>query len=390
VNDGGLFGLLLVALAVGWVLGRYGTWSKRANPNSLSLDTGTPYTPSKHPLQLLFDSYNDEAIDAFLARIEVTSETLSLHLSIGRHFRQRGEVDRAILVHQNLLSHPQLSEQSTQSVIFELGADYKAAGLYDRAEALFQQLLESKSMGKKAQYELLTVLEMQGEWEEAISHVSRWDRRRDPQLARRLAHYYCELADSALESGARADAHALLRKARKASKTCSRIYLLNAKLYWRSEQYSNAISYSREAIRLSPEYSNLVLPILYECTEKTGSEQLLLGFLEQQYRKTESLQLLLSWLGVLEHFDRERAESVLREVMPKHLSVALLERLAKLAESDDAMKGSSTMLSVSSALTRLRESQPAYTCAHCGFMGKHLHWVCPSCRTWQSMAPYSN
>lgn len=389
MDNGGVFGLLIGALAIGWLLGRYLTWSKHSSSPSSDLASNTTQSSPKHPLQLLFDTYSDEAIDSFLERIEVTPETLSLHLSIGRHFRQRGEVDRAILVHQNLLSHPQLSAQSTQSVIFELGSDYKAAGLHDRAEALFQQILDSKTVGRKAQYQLLTVLESQGEWEQAISHVSRWDKRRDPQLALRLAHYYCELAESALNSGARAGVQNLLRKARKASKTCSRVYLLHARLYLEDEQYTQAISYLREAIRLSPEYSSLALPLLYECSEKTGSEQQLLRFLETQYEATHSLDLLLGWLSVLEGIDRERSKAVLIEGISKHLSLVLIERLARLEEQADPVSTSAAMVSVSSALTRLRESQPSYSCLHCGFIGAQLHWACPGCRTWQSMAPYS-
>lgn len=109
--------VLLLAIAIGWLLGR--------NPQAFKKIQSAERPLNKHPLQLLFDSYNDEALDEFIHSLEVKPETLNLHLSIGKHFRQEGEVDKAILVHQNLLAHPQLSTKNSAPIIYELAKTIK-------------------------------------------------------------------------------------------------------------------------------------------------------------------------------------------------------------------------------------------------------------------------
>src|SRR5690554_7670846 len=136
--------LLTVAVAAGWVVGRY---SKQRHRSRKSIDNEDSV---RDRLQFLFTNYSDQAVENFVQSLAVNKDTVSLHLSIGSQFRLKGETDRAILIHQNLLARPELPSRYTPQVTLELAKDYLNAGLLDRAEALLQQLLGDKEYGRVA------------------------------------------------------------------------------------------------------------------------------------------------------------------------------------------------------------------------------------------------
>jgi len=128
--------LLTAAVAAGWAVGRYGNRSGRASRAIMDEDS------VRDRLQFLFTNYSDQAVENFVQSLAVNKDTVSLHLSIGSHFRNKGETDRAILIHQNLLARPELPARYSPQVTQELAMDYLNAGLLDRAEALFHQLIQ--------------------------------------------------------------------------------------------------------------------------------------------------------------------------------------------------------------------------------------------------------
>jgi len=187
---------LFLVLLIGWSLGFY------AKSKLIKKEQTYESSPNiKHRLQLFFDSYSDESIDQFVYSLEVSPETFSTHISIGKHFRAQGEVEKAILIHQNLMSHPELPEQASESVIYELAKDYKKAGLLDRAESLLQQLSTSKQFGFKSVKLLLDVYEHERDWENAVSKGLELELKKYPDMAIRVAQYCCEIAETEQEKG---------------------------------------------------------------------------------------------------------------------------------------------------------------------------------------------
>jgi len=136
--------LLAVAVGIGWALGR---WRLRQQSEEAVIDDEDTL---RDRLQFLFTNYSDEAIESFLETLAVSQETVNLHLSIGAHFREKGEVDRATLIHQNLLARPELPGRYSSQVTYELALDYLGAGLLDRAEALLHELLGVRHYGAQA------------------------------------------------------------------------------------------------------------------------------------------------------------------------------------------------------------------------------------------------
>src|SRR6476469_73588 len=134
--------LALAALAGAWYLGYQ---SKQKKHESEKLTLPRDYLVG---LNFLLNEEPDKAVDIFIKMLEVDSNTVETHLAVGKLFRRRGEVDRAIRIHQNLIARPQLEKAYREQSLFELGQDYLSAGVLDRAERIFLQLVESKEWGK--------------------------------------------------------------------------------------------------------------------------------------------------------------------------------------------------------------------------------------------------
>src|SRR4029079_3910674 len=124
-----ILGLILffLSLASAWYLGYHAHQKPQKKTPNLPRDylVGLNYLLNEEP---------DKAVDVFIKMLEVDSNTVETHLAVGKLFRRRGEVDRAIRIHQNLIARPQLDKHYREQSLFELGRDYLSAGFLDRAE----------------------------------------------------------------------------------------------------------------------------------------------------------------------------------------------------------------------------------------------------------------
>src|SRR5215216_224301 len=91
-------------------------------------------------LNFLLNEQPDKAIEAFIEVVKVDPQTVELHFALGSLFRRRGELERAIRMHQNLAERTDLQQDQKLAALFELAQDYLKAGLLDRAEELFLKL----------------------------------------------------------------------------------------------------------------------------------------------------------------------------------------------------------------------------------------------------------
>src|SRR3954468_21509700 len=136
-------------------------------------------------LNFLLNEQPDKAIEAFIEVVKVDPETIELHFALGSLFRRRGEFDRAIRMHQNLLERADLGADQKLLALGELGEDYLKAGILDRAEEVFQRL-EKMDSSSKAKTHLLQIYEQEKDWPRAIEMTRRLE-----SEPRSLAQYYC-------------------------------------------------------------------------------------------------------------------------------------------------------------------------------------------------------
>ena len=197
-----LFLLLPLAFLSGWLVAqRISARSSRGRVNALSSDYF-------RGLNYLLNEEQDKAIEVFLRLAEYNRDTIETHLALGNLFRRRGEVDRAIRVHQHLVSRPNLNDEMKTIALLELGEDYMRAGLLDRAETLFTDLVAMNAHAPSALRHLIGIYQHERDWHQAIEHARRLEAMSGDSQQSTIAQFYCELAEQARQHGARQEAMA--------------------------------------------------------------------------------------------------------------------------------------------------------------------------------------
>lgn len=349
-------------------------------------------TQTKHRLQLLFDShlfdsYSNEAIDHFIQALDVTAQTLPVHISVGRHFRQQGEVDKAILVHQNLLAHPELSDEASGSVTFELARDYHKAGLLDRAEALLLELSKSISHALPSQMLLMEIYEQERDWNKAIATALNTGRRDDVGLRLRLAHYHCELAEEAGARFSRGEIVELCRKALTFSADCVRARLALAHIHLHEGAVEQAFAAARDVVEHS-DYAVLTVPVFERCLEAPELRDEVLAYLESLGQARQNLPILLLLLQQESQSERAPAiEQSLLQVLTQDPSAQALQYCVQHTQTGRQALSEPLRQPMLAYLDRQCREQKSYQCRRCGFSGATMHWQCPGCHDWQSIHP---
>jgi lipopolysaccharide biosynthesis regulator YciM len=373
-----LFLLLPVAAASGWLLARR---AERKRVDAVC-DTDPAFFRG---LNYLLNEQPDKAIDVFLRLAEVDGETVETHLALGSLFRRRGEVDRAIRIHQNLVARSSLSTAQRGFALYELGRDYMLAGLFDRAESLFTELVEQRLQQKRALRGLIEIYQAEKDWRRCLDTADKLQRLSDPPMGAEIAQYHCELAEECLRAGDTAQARAHLLDAQSVDPDCIRATMVQAQMEMAGGDAATALVLYRHLARRGPRYLPAMLPGLLECYRRLGRTQVV-DELKDLFRAHPTPPLMLELSDAIE---RERgagaALDFLDDYLREHADLAGAERLLELrlrSEPEQARRGDGTVLEV---LRHLLAKEPACRCDHCGFEARALHWQCPSCKHWGSI-----
>ena len=390
MNDLLVFGLLFAAIAIGWYLGR------RSVPRAVAgSDLPSQYYKG---LNYLLDGRPDGAIDSFINALEVNSETLETHIALGNLLRKKGEVDRAIRIHQNLLARPSLPRAQVHQAHLELARDYISAGLLDRAERLLLDLVqESPEQRRSSLRHLLEIYQSEREWSRAIEIANallprktflggQSDLDRGQSVSVALAHYYCELACEKRDAGDLPAARKLLQQALAQDKQCVRASILLGEVECETGQYKQAVKALRRVRQQDPEYVPETISILRRCYAELKDDKSLKAYLQDCLGSDPTAPLVLA-------IAEDMRQSEGNEVAGDFLSAQLADRpslrgLARLIslQLDSTESPARENLSLLQVLVeRLIAERPAYRCGHCGFAGQQLHWFCPGCKHWGTM-----
>ena len=385
------FLLLFVAIACGWWLGRRG---RRVSAPAAGL-------PSQYyrGLNYLLDGRPDGAIDHFISALEVNSETLETHIALGNVLRRRGEVDRAIRIHQNLLARPDLPRSQMHIAHLELARDYISAGLLDRAEKLFLDLVdESEEQRDVSRQHLIELYRSQSDWRQAIAQAKALLPRRGllrpaseaappgsgQPVGIQLAHFYCELAAELAESDAVEAAREALNSALVTDKLCARASLQLARLEGQAGNHRTAIQVLENIENQDADFLPEAIPILRECYRVLGEEGALSTYLSSCLDRHPSTPLMLA---VADDIERDQGAEAARRFLTRRLKeVPSLRGLLKLIrlpqEQEEALDSPDSLSMLSVLLDRLIEERPVFRCNHCGFSAKGRLWFCPGCKYW--------
>lgn len=367
-------GLFMSAAGCGWWLGRRERLPGLRRRSALAIS-----------YNYLLDDQSDATLQRLVEVLEVNEETFEAHLGVGRQFRQRGELEKACQVHQNLLVRPELGRAQQARAQLELACDFLAAGVLSRAEPLLQNLVESDTgVTVQALHGLLRLYEQEREWGRAIEIGQRLARS-EPAVAVATGHYHCELAEQSLRRNDPLQARERLEQALRADPACVRASLLLARLVWSQGNGSDAIRYLLQIAEQDAGLFAEALPSLQQYALAAGEGARLESYLREALAQAEDdradpLALALADV-VRERHGVESAQAVLRQRLAAQPSLPLIGRW--LAWQDDLGVGDLDLLR--GALDSLLGSTPGYACHHCGFQARQLYWQCPACHGWSSI-----
>lgn len=339
-------------------------------------------------LNFLLNEEPDKAVDVFIKMLEVDSSTVETHLAVGKLFRRRGEVDRAIRIHQNLIARPQLDKIYREQSLFELGQDYLAAGVLDRAERVFSDLATVKDYSLPALHALLDIYQQEKSWENAIQVARKLENISKKSIQPIIAHYYCELAEIAHAKGQNEQTNQYLKQALLCDNHCVRASLLQAKLDMNNSDYKSALRHLKRVKTQNPDYLSEAIETLAACYEKLNEEEKLVAYLMQVLQEYPKIPVVLilserirKWKG------DKKAANFVADYVRRYPSISGLHLFINLHMSSVEGRAHDDLMILHGLTKKLLANKPDYRCVSCGFAGKTLHWQCPGCKQWSSVKP---
>ncbi len=377
-----LFLLLPLAAFSGWYIARRG--SERSSGARVS-ELSTNYFRG---LNYLLNEQQDKAIEVFLKLADVNSNTVETHLALGNLFRRRGEVDRAIRVHQNLIARPNLDDSEKTVALLELGEDYMRAGLLDRAEILFTDLVAMNAHAPPALKHLISIYQHERDWRKAIDHARRLEEVSGESQGTIISQFYCELAERAFAQGDCDEALANLDNARKAQPDCTRASLILGRIEAARDRLDESIAAFEHVAQCDIDYIPEILTPLLEGYRRAGrmddAEAFLVDITERYKGVSPVIALAKLYAGTR---GEPAAIAFLNEALRQRPSVRALMTLIDVNLHTASGEARENFLALRELASKLLEGQAIYRCNRCGFGAKAHHWQCPGCKSWESVRP---
>ena len=379
------FVLLLPAAALsGWVIGRRG--GERHSDSQVSKLSTTYF----RGLNYLLNEQPDKAIEVFLRIAELDKDTFETQVALGHLFRRRGEVDRAIRLHQALVQRTDLNDQQKVQALLALGEDYMKSGLLDRAETVFSELARIDQRAPQALRHLIAIYQSERDWTKAIENASRFEAVTGEPMGKLIAQFEGELADRQRAAGDIDAARESIARAYAADSTSVRAGMLEGRIEVDAGQDAAAIRAFERAARHDPDYLPDLLPGLLASYARVGDSTGARAFLAEMAEHYRGISPVLALARLVESSDGVgAARAYLAQQLKDRPSVrgeaALIDMT--LAEKADPV---ATLHDLKHITDQLLVRNPSYRCSRCGFGARSHHWQCPSCKEWGTVKPLLN
>ncbi|HEY5780968.1 MAG TPA: lipopolysaccharide assembly protein LapB [Lysobacter sp.] len=378
------FLLLPIAAVSGWIVGRRG--GERHSDTQVSRLSTTYF----RGLNYLLNEQPDKAIELFLHIAELDKDTFETQVALGHLFRRRGEVDRAIRLHQALVQRPGLSDQQRVQALLALGEDYMRSGLLDRAETVFSDLVALDMRAPLALRHLIGIYQAERDWDKAIENARRFEEATGEPMGKLIAQFECELAERHRSAGDIDQARDAVKRAYEADANSVRAGMLEGRIEVDAGQDAAAIRAFERVARVDPDYLPEILPPLLACYERVGDAPGARTFLAEMCEHYRGISPVLALTQMVEEADGvAAARAYLAQQLKDRPSVrgeAALINLT-LAEGADPL---ATLHDLKHITDQLLVRNPSYRCNRCGFGARSHHWQCPSCKEWGTIKPLLN
>ena len=376
--------LLPLAALTGWVVGRRG--GQRHGDTQVSRLSSTYF----RGLNYLLNEQPDKAIELFLHIAELDKETFETQVALGHLFRRRGEVDRAIRLHQGLVQRNDLSDQQRVQALLALGEDYMKSGLLDRAETVFTDLARIDERAPQALKHLLGIYQAERDWERAIDNATRYEEVTGEPMGKLVAQFECELAERHRANGELDAARAAIARAYQADAGSVRAGILEGRIEAGAGNPDAAIRAYERAARHDPDYLPEFLPSLLACYGEVGDTAGARAFLAEMSEHYRGIAPVLALTGLIEAQEgAQAARDYLGRQLKDRPSVRGEAALIDLTLAVGA-DSTATLHDLKHITDQLLVRNPSYRCTRCGFGARTHHWQCPSCKEWGTVKPLLN
>ncbi len=336
-------------------------------------------------LKYLLDEESDKAINLFSNLIQIDDETIQTHLALGVLFRKQGRVDKAIQLHEYILSKDDLPENHYYQTLFELGENYFSAGIYNKAEEIFLKLRELDAHKVDCLNKLIIINEYFGEWEMALHFLEELDSKSDLDLSISRNHYYCEIAEMHINNGEIKSANDYLLKAQGLHTNSIRSEFIKLLIDLKKSDNDSAINSFVSMTNKNKIAYILALPRILQSVN--NNTELINTKLNELLTSDPDAEIQLSLLGVMyPDIDNKIIEDVVQSFIERQ---DIIKEIDKLDESYSIVSTISSRLSKSMRLilNKKMKSEYKFNCKKCGYQTISFSWQCPTCKSWESSTP---
>ena len=338
-------------------------------------------------LNFLLNEQPDKAIDAFIEIVKLDPETADLHFALGNLFRRRGETERAIRMHQNLLLRSDLPAEQQMQAQYELGQDYLKAGLLDRAEEVFQKLTETQ-YSVQARRALLEIFQREKEWQQAIDAATALQNSGTGNRNKQIAQFYCELAEDELVNRHPEKAFPLLETALATDRMSARATILMGDAQLAMGNIEEALNTWRRVEKQSISHTVLVAQRLMNGYQAVGRPQEGISLLKSYLAEAASIDLLeVLFQAVLKEDGIEAANVLVHDELRRTPTLLGLDKLLEAQILVVPPEIRQDLSFVRNLVQRYASKLSRYKCDHCGFEARQFYWQCPGCHQWETYPP---
>jgi lipopolysaccharide biosynthesis regulator YciM len=338
-------------------------------------------------LNFLLNEQQDQAIEAFIEVVKVDPQTIELHFALGSLFRRRGEVDRAIRMHLNLVERVDLDEGKKQQALFELAQDYLKAGILDRSEAAFQSLHGTPYEKESLEF-LLEIFQKEKDWLKAIDISQQLTALTGESHGKLAAFFFCELAAGELTRKQSDAAVVHLEQALNVNPQAVRASIMLGDIELAAGHAPRAIEIWKQVEQQDAQYLPLVAERLLKAYRHSGEEAAGVNLLQTYLQNYPSLDLMNVLFGaVVQRDGAEAAYQLVRNELKRNPTLLGLDKLleARLLEISGERRADIEL--VKNLIHSRTRTLAMYRCGHCGFKARQFYWHCPACHSWESYSP---
>ena len=338
-------------------------------------------------LNFLLNEQQDKAIEAFIEIVKIDPQTIELHFALGSLFRRRGEIDRAMRMHLNLVERADLDKDKKQQAIFELAQDYLKAGILDRAETLFRDL-KGTTYQQPALDFLLGLYQKEKDWLKAIEVTQQLTEISGQLHEKEAAFFYCELASEGLERGQTEAARTHLQQALQTDPKIARATMMLGDMESGAQQPAKAIEIWQHIEQQNPQYLPLVAERLLTAYRQSAREEAGIATLQNYLVKYPSLDLMnVLFQAILQRDGAAAAYKLVRDELQRNPTLLGLDKLLEARLLEISSENRADVEMVKNLVHQRTRALAMYHCAKCGFKARQFYWHCPACHGWETFSP---